>query len=52
MKKQFSTQEAHVKNSITCFLILILFASLNTFSQTGAAIKFDGAGDFVDLGPQ
>ena len=40
MKKQFTKHESRVKNSITCFLILILFASLTTFSQTGAAIKF------------
>lgn len=51
MKKQFTTQETRVKNSFAYFLILLIFGSLNAFAQTGAAIKFDGAGDFIDLGP-
>jgi len=50
MKKQFTKQKIIFKNTIKCFLILLMFGSLKTFSQAGAAIKFDGAGDLVDLG--
>lgn len=50
MKKQFTKQKTKFKKTIKLFLVLLMFGSLKTFSQAGAAIKFDGASDFVDLG--
>ncbi|MBA3682278.1 MAG: hypothetical protein H0W73_14130 [Bacteroidetes bacterium] len=50
MKKQFTKQKTKFKKTIKFFLVLLMFGNLKTFSQAGAAIKFDGASDLVNLG--
>ncbi len=50
MKKKFTKRKIKFMKKLNCFLILLMFGSLTTFSQTGAALKFDGASDFVNLG--
>ncbi|MCC6372134.1 MAG: T9SS type A sorting domain-containing protein [Bacteroidia bacterium] len=51
MKAQSTNQKTKFRKTLNYFLALVLFGSLKIFSQNAAAIKFDGAGDYVDLGP-
>ena len=53
MKKQITKQKTRFKMTFKFFLVLLMLGSFKTFSQisqTGAALKFDGASDFVNLG--
>lgn len=50
MKKKSTKQKAKVTKTITCFLILLILGNLKGFAQPGAALKFDGNGDGINLG--